>query len=104
MRSCRKIKTGMKKKRANKPQSKAFHVFDITGQSVLAAIPRTIGLAAAQCVEIDYSIGISQGQKIRMEIIVRITGSPRNKDKRFSCALTFIPELRSFNGYIVALG
>jgi len=50
-------------KRANKPQSKAFHVFDITGQSVLVAIPRTIGLAAAKCVEIDYSIGSSQGQK-----------------------------------------
>jgi hypothetical protein len=55
----------LKKKRTNKPQSRAFHVFDIAGQSVLTAIPRTIGLAAAKCVEIDYSIGISQGQKIR---------------------------------------
>ncbi len=38
----------LKKKRANKPQSKAFHVFDITGQSVLAAIPRTIGPCRGQ--------------------------------------------------------
>src|ERR1700674_3187195 len=39
-----------------------------------------------------------------MKIIVRNTGSTRNQDQRFSRAFAFIPESRTVDGYIVALG